>query len=100
MKMTSVLMTVTTVAAFGCNMARDRGTDILIGSESFCPSCSIVLDSVATLKGLFLRPPLRSLATLKAHSMSRMGPTGYSRCTEVTADSYVRLGGGGRARRL
>lgn len=59
MRVTIVLVTGAAVAALGCDMARDQGrqagSDVLIGSEVSCPSCSIVIDNVVTLGGAYYR---------------------------------------------
>lgn len=69
MRVTTVLVMAATTSGLGCNMARDQdgevGSNILIGSEVSCPSCSIVFDSVVTLEGAYIGA---SVAGILRHS--------------------------------
>ncbi len=60
MRVTTVSMMAAATTALGCNMAGDQ--DVGIGSEVSCPSCSIVIDTVVTLKHVFFKGPETAIA--------------------------------------
>jgi hypothetical protein len=58
MKSTMILMMTVVVMTAGCSMgSQDDGASLLIHSEVSCPTCSVVIENVATLEDAYFRAP-------------------------------------------
>lgn len=66
MRDTTLVMMLAVTTVLGCDSAGDQdtraGSDVRIGSEVSCPSCSIVIDSVVTLEHVHFTGPSTAIA--------------------------------------